>query len=69
MMKKLYWSRIMKYFLIIAIVFSVIPVAAVTQKWYNTNDYLPALVTEFGRNNSTVKFTNYGDKITVNGNQ
>ncbi|MEU9889759.1 hypothetical protein [Sphaerisporangium sp. NPDC051011] len=37
-------------------------------QWSNAEGYLPALVTQFERDNSTVTITNFGDKVTVGGN-
>ncbi len=37
-------------------------------KWYNHSGYLPCLVTEFVRNNCNVKIMNFGDKVTIGGN-
>jgi hypothetical protein len=34
-------------------------------KWYNHSGYLPCLVTEFERDNCTVKLMNFGDKVTI----
>lgn len=39
-----------------------------TQKWYNEEGYLPCLVTEFERDNCTVKIKHFGDKVTLGGN-
>ena len=37
-------------------------------KWYNHSGYLPCLVTEFQRDDCTVKIMNFGDKVTFGGN-
>jgi hypothetical protein len=37
-------------------------------KWYNNEGYLPCLVTEFERDNCTVKIMNFGDKVNIGGN-
>jgi len=39
-----------------------------SMKWYNHSGYLPCLVTEFERDGCTVKIMNFGDKVTVSGN-
>ena len=36
-------------------------------QWSNAGGYYPALVTAFERDNTTVKITNFGDKVTVGG--
>ncbi len=36
-------------------------------KWYNSEGYLPSLVTEFERDGATVRITNFGDQVTLNG--
>ncbi len=33
--------------------------------WNNVNGYLPALITQFERNNSTISITHFGDKVTI----
>jgi hypothetical protein len=38
------------------------------QKWYNHSGYLPCLVTEFENSSCTVKIMNFGDKVTLSGN-
>ena len=35
-------------------------------KWYNEEGYLPCLVSEFERNDCTVKIKSFGDKVTIN---
>jgi hypothetical protein len=35
--------------------------------WYNNEGYLPCLVTEFQRDNATVRIMNFGDKVTLTG--
>jgi hypothetical protein len=37
-----------------------------TLKWYNNEGYLPALVTEFERDNATIQVINFADKVTLN---
>ena len=37
-------------------------------KWYNNEGYLPCLVTEFERDGATVRISNFGDQVTLNGN-
>jgi hypothetical protein len=39
-----------------------------TLQWSNAEGYYPALVTQFERDNSTVTITNFGDKLTLGGN-
>ena len=39
----------------------------VTLKWYNSEGYLPCLVTEFERDEATIKIFNFGDQVTLNG--
>jgi hypothetical protein len=36
-------------------------------KWYNQEGFLPCLVTEFERDNATIKIMNFGDKVTLDG--
>lgn len=36
-------------------------------EWTNANGYLPALITQFERDNCTVTITNFGDEVTING--
>ncbi|MCJ8014729.1 Ig-like domain-containing protein [Paenibacillus sp. KQZ6P-2] len=36
-------------------------------KWYNDESYLPNLVSEFEKNDLSVKIMNFGDKVTLNG--
>jgi len=36
-------------------------------KWYNSEGYLPCLVTEFERQDATIRIMNFGDRITVHG--
>jgi hypothetical protein len=36
-------------------------------KWYNNDGYLPCLVTEFERDNATVRIMNFGDQVTLAG--
>ena len=38
-----------------------------SMQWFNAGGFYPALVTQFERDNSTVKITNFGDRITVGG--
>lgn len=35
--------------------------------WYNNEGYLPCLVTEFKRDNATVRIMNFADKVTLGG--
>lgn len=37
-------------------------------KWYNDWGYLPCLITEFTRDNCTVRICNFGDRVTINNN-
>lgn len=36
-------------------------------KWYNNEGFLPCLVTEFERDNATIKIMNFGDKVILDG--
>ena len=36
-------------------------------KWYNSEGYLPCLVTEFERDEATIMILNFGDEVTVDG--
>ncbi len=38
-------------------------------KWYNHSGYLPCLVTEFERDDCTVKIMNFGDEVYFNNNR
>jgi hypothetical protein len=38
-----------------------------TMKWYNDEGFLPALVTEFERDNATITIINFGNKVSLNG--
>jgi Carbohydrate binding module (family 6) len=42
--------------------------SAQTVQWYNESGYLPCLTTQFERDNCTVKISNFGDKVTIGGN-
>jgi hypothetical protein len=37
-------------------------------QWYNAGGYYPALVTQFERDNTTVKITDFADQVTIGGN-
>jgi len=39
-----------------------------SMKWYNKEGFLPCLVTEFERDGATVQIMNFGDQVTLDGN-